>query len=164
MGAYGELWRGVDDWSFPRGTGPTRMLFLGSYEYAMDARGRVPVPPRFREELMHGVILTQGNPDRCIRAYPAGSFEEQAGIYMSETVATRTGRLMRRGFFAGAYQAEVDRQGRLLVPPVLRRWANLEGQVLVVGTGESIEIWNATEFADVLAAEEAEFKRTLDAE
>jgi len=140
------------------------MLFLGSYEYAMDARGRVPVPPRFREELMHGVILTQGNPDRCVRAYPAGSFEEQATVYMNQPITTKTGRLMRRGFFAGAYAAEVDRQGRLLVPPVLRRWANLEGQVSVVGAAESIEIWNATRFSEVLAEEEAEFKRTLDAE
>ncbi len=139
------------------------MLFHGSYEYAMDARGRVPMPPRFREELMHGVVLTQGNPDLCVRAYPAGSFEEQAAVYMNQPITTKTGRLMRRGFFAGAYSAEVDRQGRLLVPPVLRRWANLEGQVYVVGAAESIEIWNAARFSEVLAEEEAEFKRTLDA-
>ena len=130
----------------------------------MDERGRLPMPPRFREALMHGVILTQGNPDRCVRAYPAEGFEEQAAHYMSEPVTTKTGRVLRRGFFGAAYPAEVDRQGRLLVPPVLRRWANLEGQVVVIGTGESVEIWDLGERTDAFPEEEAEFKRTLGSE
>ena len=65
------------------GTGPQRMLFLGKHDYSMDERGRVPMPPRFREALMQGIILTQGTPDRCIRAYPQDAFEEQAALYMS---------------------------------------------------------------------------------
>lgn len=137
------------------------MLFLGTYEYAMDERGRLPMPPRFREELMHGIILTQGNPDRCVRAYPVGSFEQQAALYMNEPVTTPNGRVMRRGFFGGAYAADVDRQGRVLVPPVLRRWANLEDQVVVVGTGEGIEIWNVAAHAEALEEEESLFNRTL---
>jgi MraZ protein len=140
------------------------MLFLGTYEYSMDERGRVPMPPRFRDDLVLGVILTQGAPDRCVRAYPATGFEQQAALYMNEPVTTKTGRVLRRGFFGGAYPAELDRQGRVLVPPVLRRWANLEGQVVVVGTGEAIEVWNAKEFSDALAGEEIEFNRTLDSE
>ncbi len=65
---------------------------------------------------------------------------------MSEPVTTRNGRVMRRAFFSGAYQAELDRQGRVLIPPVLRQFAGLDGQVVVVGTGEGIEIWNAADF------------------
>jgi MraZ protein len=139
------------------------MLFLGTYEYSMDERGRLPMPPRFRDALTGGVILTQGAPDRCVRAYPTSGFEEQAALYMNEPVTTKTGRVMRRGFFSGAYPADVDRQGRVLIPPVLRRWADLEGQVVVVGIGEGIEIWNAAEFPTALAEEEPEFTRTLDA-
>jgi len=137
------------------------MLFLGKHDYSMDERGRVPMPPRFREALMQGVILTQGAPDRCIRAYPADGFEEQASHYMREPITNPAGRVMRRAFFSGAYQAEMDRQGRVLVPPVLRQWANLEGQVVVVGTGEGIEIWNAGDFEAALSGEEGEFRQTL---
>jgi MraZ protein len=71
---------------------------------------------------------------------------------------------MRRAFFSGAYQSEMDRQGRVLIPPVLRQWAGLEGQVTVVGTGEGIEIWNATDFDAALSQEEDEFRQTLGSE
>jgi MraZ protein len=140
------------------------MLFLGKHEYSMDERGRVPMPPRYRDALMQGIILTQGTPDRCIRAYPINSFEEQAALYMSEPVTTREGRVMRRNYFSQAYQAELDRQGRVLIPPVLRQWANLEGQLVVVGTGEALEIWNAGGFDAALEQEEAEFRQSLGSE
>ncbi|MPZ49924.1 MAG: cell division/cell wall cluster transcriptional repressor MraZ [Dehalococcoidia bacterium] len=137
------------------------MLFLGKHDYSMDERGRVPMPPRFREALMQGIILTQGAPDRCIRAYPADGFEQQAAHYLKEPITSPTGRVMRRAFFSGAYQSELDRQGRVLVPPVLRQWANLEGQVVVVGTGEGIEIWDAAGFEAALTTEEDDFRQTL---
>ena len=140
------------------------MLFLGRHDYSMDERGRVPMPPKFREALVQGIILTQGAPDRCVRAYAADGFEQQAALYMSEPVTTPTGRVMRRAFFSGAYQAELDRQGRVLVPPVLRQWAGLEGQVVVVGTGEHLEIWNAADFDADLSGEEDLFRRTLESE
>ena len=83
---------------------------------------------------------------------------------MSEPVTTRPGRVMRRAYFSGSYQAELDKQGRVLVPPVLREFAHLEGQVVVVGTGEAIEIWNANDFEAALAAESAAYLQSLDSE
>jgi MraZ protein len=140
------------------------MLFLGKHEYAMDDRGRVPIPPRFREALMHGIILTQGTPDACIRAYPLDEFEKTAAIYMTEPITTSAGRIMRRNFFSGAYQSEVDRQGRVLIPPVLRQWAGLDSQVVVVGTGEGVEIWSAPAFEAALLQEAGEYRQTLGSE
>ncbi len=140
------------------------MLFLGRHEYAMDERGRLPMPPRYRDALMQGMILTQGTPDHCIRAYPSSNFDEQAALYMNEPVTTRNGRVMRRAFFSGAYPAELDRQGRVLIPPVLRGYANLATDVVVVGTGEAIEIWNAADFASALTAEESAYLQSLDSE
>jgi MraZ protein len=130
----------------------------------MDERGRVPLPPRFREALMPGIILTQGTPDHCVRAYPVDGFEQQAALYMSDPVTTRSGRVQRRAFFSGAYQSELDRQGRVLIPPVLRQWANLEGSVVIVGIGEGIEIWNTEDFEAALAGEEPEFRQALGSE
>jgi MraZ protein len=140
------------------------MLFLGKYDYSMDERGRVPMPPRFREALMQGVILTRGAPDRCVRAYPVDGFEQQAALYMSEPVTTQAGRLLRRHFFSNAYDAELDRQGRVLIPPPLRAFAGLEGQVVILGAGDAIEIWGAGDFEGAIAAEETNFRQTLGSE
>lgn len=140
------------------------MLFLGKHEYAMDDRGRVPVPPRFREALMRGIILTQGTPDRCIRAYPTDEFEKTASIYMSEPITSPAGRVMRRNFFSGAYPAEMDRQGRVLVPPVLRSFAGLDNQVVVLGTGDALEIWNAATYDAAAQDDEGEYRQTLGSE
>jgi MraZ protein len=65
---------------------------------------------------------------------------------------------MRRGFFPTAFQAEIDRQGRVLVPPQLRRWASLEGEVVVIGIGDGIEVWDARAFDEALSAAEADME------
>jgi MraZ protein len=83
---------------------------------------------------------------------------------MNEPVTTRNGRVMRRAYFSGAYQAELDKQGRVLIPPVLRAYANLDSQVVVVGTGEGIEIWNAGGFDSALTSEETAYLQSLDSE
>jgi MraZ protein len=138
------------------------MHFLGTYEYAMDERGRVPMPPRFRDSLRDGVILTQGAPDRCIRGFSTASFDQQAGLYTAEPGIHRDGRIMRRQFFARAYPAELDRQGRVLIPSPLRRFAELIDQVVVIGVGEGFEIWRASSFEDVMKAEEEDFARAIE--
>ncbi|HLF76483.1 MAG TPA: division/cell wall cluster transcriptional repressor MraZ [Dehalococcoidia bacterium] len=140
------------------------MLFLGKHDYSMDDRGRVPMPPRFREALMRGIILTQGTPDRCIRAYPLDEFEKTAANYMSEPITTPAGRVMRRNFFSGAYQAELDRQGRVLVPPVLRQFASLDSQVVVLGAGDAIELWDASTYDTALQDEAGEYRQSLGSE
>jgi MraZ protein len=135
------------------------MYFLGSYEYSMDERGRVPIPPRFRDSFLSGIILTEGRPDRCVRAFPPSNFEEQARQYTAEPITRREGRVLRRQFFSNSYQAEIDRQGRVLIPQQLRSYANLSGQVVVVGVGEGIEIWSASDFQEVLRSEQEEYER-----
>jgi MraZ protein len=140
------------------------MLFLGTYEYAMDDRGRVPIPPRFREAFVRGIVLTEGTPDACIRAYPADEFEKTAANYTSQPVTTATGRVMRRNFFGAAYPSEVDRQGRVLIPSVLRQHAGLESQIAIVGTGEALEIWSTPALETALAAEAEDYRQSLGSE
>ena len=120
------------------------------------------MPPRFRESLREGVILTQGAPDRCVRCFSVEGFDNQANLYTSEPGIHRDGRLVRRRFFGSAFSAELDRQGRVLIPSALRRFADLADQVVVVGAGEGFEIWSAPAFADVMAAEEGDYARALE--
>jgi MraZ protein len=113
---------------------------------------------------MRGIILTQGTPDHCIRAYPLDEFEKTAANYMSEPITTPTGRVMRRNFFSGAYQAEMDRNGRVLVPPVLRQFAGLDSQVVVLGAGDAIELWNAATYDAAMQEEAGEYRQSLGSE
>ena len=119
--------------------------FLGRYEYAMDGRGRMPVPPRFRDAFAVGAVLTQG-PDPCLRLFTSQSFEQQAELYTSESAREPVGRRSRRDFFANSFSVDLDGQGRILVPGPLRAYAGLEGSVLVAGAGEWLELWNPERF------------------
>src|SRR5438132_9890531 len=145
MVGCGSLW---EKWPFagekdPSGKpGAFWMHFLGTYEYAMDERGRVPMPPRFRESLKDGVILTQGAPDRCVRGFSTENFDQQAGLYTSEPGIHRNGRIMRRQCFPRAFPAELTRQGRSLVRSHHRRFPYLVDQAVVIGVVQWFEIWD----------------------
>lgn len=137
-------------------------FFLGSYEYAMDERGRVPVPPRYREAYAHGAVLSQGSPDPCLRLYTAENFEEQATLYASQPATRRAGRITRHAFFPHSFSVDLDRQGRILVPATLRARAGLEGNVVVVGAGECLEIWNPERFEAEMATVDEQLEETLE--
>ena len=135
---------------------------LGRYEYAMDDRGRVPVPPRYRDVFIRGAVLSQGSPDRCLRLYSAESFEQEAALYTSEPAIRRAGRITRHAFFTRSFPVELDRQGRILIPASLREYAGLEGNVVVVGSGEWLEIWNPEHFEAEMAVVDDELESTLE--
>ena len=125
--------------------------FLGRYDYAMDERGRVPLPPRYRKPMTEGAVLNQG-PDPCLRLFTAESFEQQAALYTGEPATERAGRMTRHAFFANSFSVELDGQGRILIPGPLRAYAGLEGCVIIAGAGEWLEIWNPERFDAEMAA------------
>ncbi len=119
----------------------------------MDERGRVPVPPRYRELFLRGAVLNQG-PDVCLRLFTEESFQQQAELYTSQPANQRNARLTRHSFFANSFGVEPDRQGRILIPAQLRSYAGLDGAVVVAGAGEWLEIWDPERFeAEMSAAE-----------
>jgi MraZ protein len=117
-------------------------LFLGTYEYAMDARGRVPVPPGYREFFADGAVISQGAPSRCLRLFTLAGFEIEATHYMTRPSTKKAGRIARDGIFARSYPVNLDGQGRILIPATLREYAGLEGNIVVVGAGEWLAIWS----------------------
>ena len=119
---------------------------LGTYEYAMDARGRVPLPPRYRDLFDRGAVISQGSPDLCLRLFTGEGFERQATHYIQQPGTRKAGRIVRQGFFARSYPVDLDGQGRILLPASLREFARLEGNIIIVGAGEWLEIWNPEHF------------------
>ena len=138
------------------------MYFLGTFDYAMDERGRIPLPPRYRDAFRDGIVLSQGSPDNCLRLHTPDSFEQQAADFTSESRLHRRGRDMRRALFPRTHLAELDKQNRVLVPPPLREFAGLSGRVLVVGAGECLEVWSPEAYEAEMAAVDARLERTLE--
>lgn len=116
-------------------------MFLGRYAHSLDAKGRLAIPARFREALAEGVVVTRGI-DRCLALYPMAAWRPLAEKIDALPIADPDARNFRRMVFAEAAHLELDSQGRILLPPELRRYAGLEHEVYVVGVNTSIEIWS----------------------
>ena len=116
-------------------------MFMGEYNHTIDAKGRLIVPAKFREALGDEFVVTKGL-DGCLFIY---SKEEWANIeekFRNTPLTTKDARKFSRFFFAGAATCELDRQGRILIPPVLREFAGLKRDVVLAGVFNKIEIWS----------------------
>lgn len=123
-------------------------MFVGTFEHSLDAKGRLILPAKFREELESGAYLAKSL-DGCLALYTTEEFEKVAQE-MQET-ARRGGaqRNVVRSFAAGAAEATPDKQGRISVPSHLRAYAGLDREVVVTGVLSRIEIWDAAKWREV---------------
>ena len=117
------------------------MEFWGEYEFSLDDRGRVSVPAAFRRAFGAMAYMTMGQ-DGCIEVYSESGFREMAKQVAVQPRTTTTGRQSRRGFYGQTFEAELDRQGRILIPATLRERAAVEGRIVILGSLECLEIWN----------------------
>jgi MraZ protein len=120
-----------------------RAPFLtGEFRHALDDRGRVAVPVRFRARLAQGATLARWL-DRCLAIFPAETWEELAARIQALPITNPTAREFARFMSSGAVEVELDRQGRVLVPGYLREYAGLtSSEVVVVGALNRLEIWS----------------------
>lgn len=116
-------------------------VFLGRFSHNLDAKGRLAVPARFRDALGNDVVITRGI-DRCLALYPMSAWQPLAEKVSSLPISDPDARTFRRMVFAEAASVEFDRQGRILIPPDLRRYAGLDREAVVVGMHTYIEIWS----------------------
>jgi MraZ protein len=115
-------------------------VFTGEYRHAVDDKGRLAVPSRFRAQLAGGVVVARWV-DACLAIFPMPAWEELSARVGSLPMTDPNARLLQRQLFAGAFETELDRQGRVLVPQNLRAFAGLEAEALVLGQRDHAEIW-----------------------
>lgn len=127
------------------------MGFRGLYDHRLDDRGRVALPARYRNEFSAGAILSM-SPDGCVQVYTPEGFDEKSNREASVPDTAKVGRRSRRRFDATSYDVELDRQGRILLPPRLREAGALQGPVIIAGCRECLEIWNPERWDDELQA------------
>lgn len=130
-------------------------MFLGRHAHNLDAKGRLAIPARFRDALAEGVVLTRGI-DRCLALYPLEAWRPLAEKVAALPLTDADARNFRRLVFAEAADLSLDSQGRVLIPPDLRRYAGIEREALVVGVDTSIEIWSPERWAEVEASLDAD--------
>lgn len=116
-------------------------MFMGEYSHTIDAKGRIIVPVKFRESLGDNFVVTKGL-DNCLFVYTKEDWQKFEEKLSTLPLTNKDARKFTRFFLAGAAEMEVDKQGRILIPSVLREFASLEKDVVFVGVGSRIEIWN----------------------
>jgi len=129
----------------------------------MDDRGRVPLPPKYRDAFRAGVMLVQGSPDRCLRVYTVDQFQKESAQYTSLPTLHRKGRDLRRIWFSGVHDVQLDQQSRVLVPGPLREYAQLDNKVILSGCGDWLEMWTPELFRQDIERINANLESTQEA-
>ena len=119
-------------------------MFAGSHLLTIDDKGRLAIPARFRQQLAEKygpqVFIARSN-QPCVEIYPASEFASIVG-QIERLEDRRKADLLTRAIIGNALEAEIDKQGRVLLPPLLRKLAKLESQAVAVGQNKRIEIWS----------------------
>lgn len=117
-------------------------MFSGEYEYKIDAKGRVSIPPKFRSQFADGIVLQEGV-DGCINAYPLSAWNEATAPYQSlPIVRNEKSRRMSRVLFSSTFNLELDEQSRIMLPPSLRQHVAIKDTLVITGVGNYLEIWS----------------------
>jgi MraZ protein len=116
------------------------MNLIGNYRHTMDAKGRVFIPAKFRETVGNAVYMTKGS-DHCVFVFSEKRWYDFAREIAMKSISK--GIVSQRQVIGNAFRSDIDMQGRIILPPGLRKFAELTKDVVVVGAMTRIEIWDA---------------------
>jgi MraZ protein len=122
-------------------------MLLGEYNHNLDVKGRVSVPAKFREDLGESFIVTKGL-DNCLFAYSKEEWQTFETKLKALPMTNTNARNFIRFFFAGATECEIDKQGRVNIPQILRDYAGLSKDVSIIGVSTRVEIWDRQKWGD----------------
>lgn len=121
-------------------------MFIGQYAHHLEEKGRLSIPKKFRSGLEAGAILSQGL-DGCLFLYPKDTWLALTTQLQALPLTQGDARSFVRALSYTAVEVEIDRQGRVLVPEYLKRYAGINSECVVAGALERIEVWDAARFA-----------------
>jgi len=126
--------------------------FTGTYIHTLDDRGRLALPAKLRDRLGERVTVTIGIAPHSLAIYPESSWGQLRNRLLATPAVTEEDNNLRLSFFGEALDGTIDNQGRIAIPDYLREWAELTGEVAVVGTGDYITIWDKQAWINTRAA------------
>ncbi len=116
-------------------------MLMGEFHHSIDQKGRMIIPAKFRETLGSNFIITRGI-EKCIYIYPKDAFAQITQKLKSLPFTKKNARSFVRFFLSGALEVELDKQGRILLPEPLAKYASLSKNCVIIGTGERLEVWD----------------------
>jgi MraZ protein len=117
-------------------------MLLGEHEHTLDDKNRITLPAKFRAAFAAGVVVTRGM-DGCLYAYRQEDWDKLVESRLAGLdPLSKEGRRMQRFFFSGAAEAELDRQGRVMIPAALIEHAGLGRNIVVAGVRDHLELWD----------------------
>ena len=117
-------------------------MFIGEYNHNLDDKGRIAIPKKFRDDLTKGAVVTKGL-DNCLFVYTKKEWEKLANKIAKLPFSQAKSRAFSRLMLAGAMDVKIDKQGRVILPDYLRKFAGLKKEIIVAGLFDSLEIWDA---------------------
>jgi len=117
------------------------MFFGGTYKHSIDAKGRITIPAKLRSLLGEEPVLARGF-EGCLNLYSAEGWEEYVKSLLDSKADFNTKRKLKRQLFSTMMTCSYDKQGRILVSPELRVRANLSKDVIIIGVGDYVELWD----------------------
>lgn len=128
-----EMEKSGDKWGLP--------VLLGQFQVRVDEKGRLAIPKRFRAEIGRKLIVTQGY-ENCLLVVNQSRWHKLIKEVQDRPLFSQAGRETRRFLLGGAFDLELDRQGRFIIPAVLKSYAGLKKDSLCLGVGNYLEIWD----------------------
>lgn len=116
-------------------------MFIGEYQHNLDEKGRLAIPAKFRAKLSEGAVVTRGL-DNCLFLYTADEWQKLASKLASLPISKSNTRAFARLMLAGAMDVSLDKQGRIVLPEYLRKYASLKKKSIVAGLYNRLEIWD----------------------
>lgn len=116
-------------------------MLIGEFTHTVDTKNRIAVPSKFRTELGERMIITRGL-DACLFVYPMRMWEKMAEKLSAFPVGDAKSRGFVRLLLAGAVDTDMDKQGRIIIPEYLRRYAGIKKTVVVAGLFDRVEVWD----------------------
>jgi MraZ protein len=131
-------------------------VFFGTHTPRLDDKGRLFLPAKFRDELQEGLVITRGQ-ERCLTVWPVAEFRALTEQFRQAPVTNKKARDYVRMLFAGASDETPDKQGRITIPPMLREYASLTRDCVVIGAMNRVEVWDADSWQEYSGEQEQAF-------
>lgn len=136
-------------------------LLLGTYTPKIDDKGRMALPAKLRSQFGDGLVMARGQ-ERCVYLLPQSEFRRVAVQIQRTSMGNKAARDYLRVFLSGAVDEVPDRQGRVLVPQMLRSYARLDTDVVVIGVGTRAELWDSASWQSYLESKEQGYSDIAD--
>lgn len=130
-------------------------MLIGEYHYSIDDKARLAIPVKFRPNLSKGAVVTRGI-DACLFLYSKKEWDILAKKLAQLPLSQSKTRAFSRLMLAGAMDVEVDKQGRIILPDYLRKYAGINKRVVIAGLYNRLEIWDETKWEEYKKQTEGE--------